>query len=218
MTKIALPKISIEVTRRCNLKCIHCCRGDAENVNMNLKHIDSLLSQVSDIGHLTFTGGEPSLNVPAIQYFADECKRLGIELGYVTIITNGITIKQEFIDVCMDLHHMARKMNVCVSNDKYHTQQRMYDDSLLKSLPFFNVRCSDCLEPEIMAEGRGANLKKASYNAKTPWFSPSNTKIHLTLNVHGKIINGIDWSYDNQRHHKLCGVENLHKLYKYAYA
>jgi hypothetical protein len=217
MNKISLPKISIEVTRKCNLKCIHCCRGDAENLNIAYKHIDSLLLQVFSISHLTFTGGEPSLNVPAIQYFADECKRLDIGLGFVAIITNGITIKQDFIDVCMDLHRMARKVSVCVSNDKYHSQQRMYDDSLLKSLPFFNVRCK-LWEPEVMAEGRGAKLKEASYNAKTARFDPWNHKIHLTLKAHGKIINGIDWSYDNQRYHKLCKVENLHKLYKYEYA
>jgi organic radical activating enzyme len=214
MNKIVISKIAIEVTRRCNLKCRHCCRGDAENVNIDFKHIDTLLSRIFYINQLTFTGGEPSLNVPAIQYFADECKRLEIGVYFVSIVTNGINIKQDFIDVCIDLSRIAERISVCLSNDKYHTEQRMYDDSLLQCLPFFSKKCSDC-DPEIMAEGRGELLKEASFTAKTVNFYSYPNKSYLTLNVHGEIINGIDWSYINQWCHKLCNVENLHKLYKY---
>ena len=79
--------LSVEITRRCNLKCAHCCRGDTQNVDIDYKYIDLLLDQVDYIYHLTFTGGEPTLNVPAIQYFIDQCKEKNVKVDYVSIIT-----------------------------------------------------------------------------------------------------------------------------------
>ena len=61
----------LEVTRRCNMCCAHCLRGEAENIDMQKETIDKVLDLVDKIEHVTFSGGEPSLNLPLIQYFFD---------------------------------------------------------------------------------------------------------------------------------------------------
>ena len=34
MKKLNIPDLIIESTRRCNMACVHCLRGKAENINM----------------------------------------------------------------------------------------------------------------------------------------------------------------------------------------
>lgn len=63
--------VFIEVTRRCNMCCAHCLRGDAESIDIQEKYIDAFLDNFEKgayISSLTFTGGEISLNIPAIRY------------------------------------------------------------------------------------------------------------------------------------------------------
>ena len=62
---ISIQNLAIEVTRKCNIKCAHCLRGDSQNKDIDLKYIDILLDQVNYIGHFCPTGGEPSLNIKA---------------------------------------------------------------------------------------------------------------------------------------------------------
>ena len=65
MEKIQLDSLVIEVTRRCQLKCEHCLRGNAQKRDMSRDYIKDLFKKVGYISNLTFTGGEPSL-VPHI--------------------------------------------------------------------------------------------------------------------------------------------------------
>ena len=34
--KIAIDHLLVEITRKCQLRCAHCLRGDAQNINMVL--------------------------------------------------------------------------------------------------------------------------------------------------------------------------------------
>lgn len=213
--------LSIEVTRKCNLRCRHCCRGNPQNKNISYKYIDSLLDQVDSIHQITFTGGEPSLNIQAIQYFIDECKNKNVHVEWVTIITNGIRIEQDFVDVCLDMYFkMKWEVDIVLSDDKYHTEQRQFDDSLLSSLPFYR-KMSDINESKVvLREGRGELLDESTYyGARATRFTSienfNDHRYYILLNVDGEIINGIDWSYDKQKKHCLCRVENLLKFYNY---
>ena len=64
--KLYISDLVLEVTRRCNMSCAHCCRGDAQNCDITHKVIDDAFANLSGIGSLVFTGGEPSLNVDAM--------------------------------------------------------------------------------------------------------------------------------------------------------
>lgn len=61
--KIKLRYVTLETTRRCNLKCEHCYCGDAQPYDMSFAVVDQLLNQ-AEINKLRLIGGEPLLNEP----------------------------------------------------------------------------------------------------------------------------------------------------------
>ena len=61
--KLQLNEFAIEITRKCNMKCAHCLRGEAQKRNIHKKYITKVLEDISSIGSLTITGGEPTLNM-----------------------------------------------------------------------------------------------------------------------------------------------------------
>lgn len=63
MERLIFNDLTIELTRRCNMCCSHCLRGDAQDKSMHIAHIDALLDQTQVIGHLHFAGGEPTLEI-----------------------------------------------------------------------------------------------------------------------------------------------------------
>lgn len=221
---IALAHLAIEVTRRCNIKCSHCIRGDSQNKDISLEYIDILLNQVESIGHFCPTGGEPSLNVPAIKYFLDGCKKRNIPINTFYIATNGINLTKDFINICSELYNyctIKMENSVQISNDHYHIKQHKYDDTLLSKLPFYNKRNIENEDFEngkkLHKEGRALeNHQNAEIMSRAmPIFS---VKIFdsnpIYLNVHGNVINGCDWSYENQNKHFLCEVDYIEKFKK----
>ena len=55
LKKLTINDLTVEVTQRCNMKCRHCLRGDAQDVDIFLSDIDGLLNQTEAIGQLTIT-------------------------------------------------------------------------------------------------------------------------------------------------------------------
>ena len=56
--KLNIYNLVLEVTRRCNMCCAHCLRGEAQNMDMQKETIDKLLDQTDSISMVTFSGGE----------------------------------------------------------------------------------------------------------------------------------------------------------------
>ena len=81
LKRIAIDNLVVEITRKCQLKCAHCLKGDAQNVDMSVDVIDKLLESVVSIGTLLFTGGEPTMNLQGMKYFLDVMKSKGISLN-----------------------------------------------------------------------------------------------------------------------------------------
>ena len=66
--------LAIEVTRRCNMKCNHCLRGDAQNLDISTAVLSGIAKHIHPAS-VIFTGGEPSLNVPAIKRYFELAER-----------------------------------------------------------------------------------------------------------------------------------------------
>lgn len=135
MDKIVFNQLIVEVTRRCNMHCAHCLRGDAENVDLLNVDIDSVLDQTEAIGRLIITGGEPTLNLSAVQHIANGIVQRGIPVMRVQIITNGKEYNQAFVILMKrfseitnltQLHGYGReerepwRVQIGVSLDHYH--------------------------------------------------------------------------------------------------
>lgn len=101
--------LSLEVTRRCNLNCAHCMRGEAQNIDMSNDIIDNLLVQTNEIEKVLFTGGEPLLALDKIKYFLKEVKGKEIPLYGLQIITNGTCFTNEVIEIIKEYSNYIEK-------------------------------------------------------------------------------------------------------------
>lgn len=137
MDKVVINQLTVEVTRRCNMSCPHCLRGDAENVDILNWDVDNVLDQTESVGLLTVTGGEPLLNLPALQHLANGIARRGIPLMRFQVITNGLIYDESFIVILKrfaEIVHLTQqhgydhserepwRVQVGVSLDRYHAE------------------------------------------------------------------------------------------------
>lgn len=99
MNKVTLEKLTVELTEKCNMKCLHCCKGEAGNTDIDLAHIDKLLDQVEMIGMLYLSGGEPTLNLDAIEYICEAIRKRNIPLFEFQITTNALIYDEKFIKI-----------------------------------------------------------------------------------------------------------------------
>ena len=96
--KHQLKKCSWEITRKCNMNCIHCCCGDSKfDSNDELTHEEALdvAKQIVEMGveRVTLTGGEPLLREDW-----QELAKIMSEGGvFVDMITNGWQIDKNVI-------------------------------------------------------------------------------------------------------------------------
>lgn len=90
-----MARIIMELTNRCNLRCLHCYdERHAATGDISMKIIDKVLEQGKDCGieHLAFTGGEPTLH----HSFAEIVHRV-CETGYsYSFVSNGINFSKVY--------------------------------------------------------------------------------------------------------------------------
>ena len=149
MRELYIKNLCIEITRRCNMRCAHCMRGDAESVDISLKHISNLLRHVRYIHHFNITGGEPSLNVRAIRHILERVRAYGITVNDFYIVTNGSATSrsEEFIEACAALYEYQEEKEqdsghmLEMSDDRFHDPaEHAATLAALSPYPFFGVR------------------------------------------------------------------------------
>lgn len=124
--KLQLNEFAIEITRKCNMKCAHCLRGEAQKRNIHKKYITKVLEDINSIGSLTITGGEPTLNIPAIRFILKELKRLEIPVNNFYIVVNGRKTCQsvDFLHLLIEMYMYQDYKDeylpmIQMSNDKF---------------------------------------------------------------------------------------------------
>ena len=107
-------KVTVLTTLQCNFACDYCIQGDHGDYNKNAAKMSLETaartaawteSRLEAIGAsrlvLTFFGGEPLLNLPAMFYLAERlhtwCGEHGVEI-LINIITNGLLLTRELVD------------------------------------------------------------------------------------------------------------------------
>lgn len=229
MKKIEVCTLLIEVTRKCNMECLHCLRGDAQNKNIKLSYIDEMLKQLRDteIGTLIITGGEPSLNVPAIRFILDKLKEYNIDVIAFYMVTNGSksSMNKKFIDVCMELYRYQNMKAsdsdflplLAMSDDKYH-DDRWHDEVIreLSVYKFFELRNdSERDESSMIAQVRALDYLDGCRELRVyPWsLDECNDTILIEgdvyLNAEGDLTTCCDLSYENQTDEAVCHVTNF---------
>ena len=108
MQKILLDSLMIELTRKCNLHCAHCYRGNQQDKDINLSALDNLFDQVMYIGDLCLFGGEPLLNLSTIQYIFNKLVENNICIERIAITTNGTICSDDFVELMKSFHNYIR--------------------------------------------------------------------------------------------------------------
>jgi organic radical activating enzyme len=136
---ISVGSIVLEITRRCNMRCDHCMRGEAENMDMSFEIIDKLFESGIRFNEITFTGGEPALYPQAIQYFADRLRDTGRSIDRFYVKTNGKHESLRMATALLQMYSLCECPESCaldVSRDQYHEG---YDNpELYAGLRFYN--------------------------------------------------------------------------------
>lgn len=173
--KLTFETLSVEITRRCQLKCAHCLRGDAQNVDLSYEAIDNLLGQTDAIWRLFFSGGEPTLALDQMEYFLDKMIDFNIPLTEMKFITNAydrsnkifdlIKRYSEYIRLCTNNGTISKQVNpgviIIVSTDTFHKgydpkQAAEYYKTKLDGYATVEERCIGNIPHRL---GRAKNIK-----------------------------------------------------------
>lgn len=190
------------------MTCEHCLRGDPENIDIDVKHINTLFKEVDYISIITFTGGEPSLASHIIEKTVQLAEKNQVDIGNFYMATNGKKVSDTFLLALIKLYCFCNDneiSQVVISNDEYHESDNEWDK--LRALKFADMKYSDNLGISVIAEGRAEHWGDRGNN--TEHFEVEEEDIRegdIYLNCMGEIIAGCDWSYANQPEHKICSV------------
>lgn len=209
--------LGVEVTRRCNLQCAHCMRGDAQEKDLDLNALDHLLCKTSGIDTLVLTGGEPSL-VPEI------CLQvLALIKAHMTpvnnfyCVTNGIVVKDAFLKAMLDWYlytckYEAEFSAVALSSDIFHETDKLdpvtrrQNLTRLRSLSFFNEtdKHTDWHKTPLINIGRAKTLK--GYTKRENIYGTLDGEVfnddtlyieQFSFDVDGNIIPASDYAYED---------------------
>ena len=150
--KLSYKELAIEVTRRCNMKCSHCMRGPAENHTISKEVIDRLFDEVSTIGTLLLTGGEPFLEPEMVDYIFDAIIKRNIPIIRISVVTNGTIRDKRIADSfnkigkyvadnwseTLSKKQIRQIVSISISNDSYHMK-----DDIMETLKFYRELLND---------------------------------------------------------------------------
>ena len=191
------------------MSCRHCLRGEAQNVDIDLSYILKFLEDVSGVGSITFSGGEPSLNVQAMEYTLGVCKIKKIPVASFYVVTNGKSNALQLVTSCLHWYAYCDDDEVCglaLSTDPFHEKISRENEKILRGASFF---CADKFQPDfrfLIDEGRAKNMdgyRKISPgvgNEKLSFESDGESIIvesMVYLSANGDVKTNCDVSYDN---------------------
>lgn len=122
MNKYVFAGLTVELTRKCNMKCPHCMRGDAQEKTMSTDTIDRLIEDVDKVAFLSVTGGEPLLEMDRLLYLIQSISNKW-DIVALDIVTNGSILDERIIGAFETFCSVDPKRNVLfsISKDEYHT-------------------------------------------------------------------------------------------------
>ena len=135
---ITVDLLGIEVTRRCNMSCPHCIRGDAQNLDISDAVLEAIARNVQPY-NVVFSGGEPSLNVPAITRYFELAEKYHHLPDSFYVVTNGKANQEELAVALLRAYGKMEDRETCgvsVSRDIFHDPDTP-GASIFKGLSFY---------------------------------------------------------------------------------
>lgn len=216
--KLHLSDLVLEVTRKCNMRCIHCLRGPAQRIDMDREVINRITAEVNWIASLTLSGGEPSIAGKLIDHlrWALYFNNCDLERFWLTI--NARFFKEDFYDAIQELYYRCSIQEECcltISGDQYHGQMSRVAFERYSELPFF---CTDRMRKiedyqllnEGMASKHQMGYRDARISDKIEGYTLDESTLYIDdliyINAKGDVLLSCDLSYINQKKHSLGNV------------
>lgn len=227
MNKIYFNSLGFIVTKKCNMACPHCLRGEPVNENIDIKYIKKILEHTAFIGSLVFSGGEPSLNTLAMQETLNLCKKFHIPVLRTDISTNGKYVSDDFIKIIKDWHDYCK---ICyptaqLTNDIYHESIPEENKNKLLKTGYVIIRTNIFDDDNhVINMGRAKNLKNVakdyefyvptiksldSYKFNNDYYI-NNFEFMVTCN--GGIVLTCDYDFSTEKNITYFNVDNLLKI------
>lgn len=231
--RFAYDSLAIETTRRCNMACAHCLRGDAQAMDMKPEYIDRILDTAEYIGTILFSGGEPALNPGIIRHTLDYVKGNDIPVYGFSLVTNGSLIPPGFLELMRDWYEYclscgARDVDcrLYMSRDEFHDPVPRENLRQLGTLPFFEPASDGGYtwnRWKLMDEGRGEYLqgyKKEKVPNGALHVQEYDTDAYevgsvLYLSCTGDIVHGCNYSYEHMPEHRIGSVSDMDAYIQY---
>lgn len=213
--------VAIEITRRCNMKCAHCLRGNAQNMDVTKEVIDKFFDGFAGgayVSTILLTGGEISLNVPAVRYVLKAIKDRGITVGSFYMVTNGKNLRnlKALVRASLDWYLFCddnEYSTLTMSRDMFHEPlPNLYEvKKTLGALSYFrNDKDTEGTSREkyLLDEGRaknipeGCGIKKTPLYISAPTFTVDGGEVQIDegmvyLSCTGNVLPSCDMSYDH---------------------
>lgn len=108
--------LCFELTRRCNMNCEFCSKGEAQNTDITTEIIDKALDELSrfEIYHIRANGGEPMLNKQGLIYLIDEIIKRDFKICQFLVFTNGTVRDQDIKEALVRIGEHCKK---CAESD-----------------------------------------------------------------------------------------------------
>lgn len=136
--KIYMKNLNFELTRRCNLRCRWCARGNPQSIDITKKIINKTLDEVQDIyfRKISFYGGEPMLNPSMILYLAKQIVERNIRVKFIDIQTNATILNEkikEALLILSDYFSQVRNMAWMRDIDNFFSSRLKFQDVYKKA-------------------------------------------------------------------------------------
>lgn len=136
MKKYTLYDLMVEITRKCNKKCPHCMRGEAQDVTISEELIDKLINETEDVLSMSIGGGEALLEIERLQYLVQKVIESNWTTRFIQVTTNGSICDQKLIDTLerFCISKDGRVALIRISNDQFHDKEEY-----TKAFDFYSV-------------------------------------------------------------------------------
>lgn len=206
MKKLNVNYMYLEITRRCTLECLHCLRGNRQNMDMSEEVLDNALKNVIHIHELDLGGGEPLLASQVIESIINKIRFYGIRVDKISFTTNGTVLTPRAVELIRQLQEIT-SLHVRLSHDKFHllefyiknlTERVNKNNKMFMEMLGYDPKKKDFAMDEgiISCIGRAKLLTHEVIDAINKWIEP--TFYHL-VNAGPDVIDVVkmyDWDKD----------------------
>lgn len=156
-----LTGLAIEVTRKCNLNCDHCCRGESQDKSLNTKKLNTFLRKISWIDSIFLTGGECFIVPDTLQLIYNILYRNKVGYTNIALVTNAVNVNDKSIEVIKKIFDLAEGEGsyIHVSKDKFHGWDENREKNYIKlKSKFDDVSIDSGKDLKILKMGKASEF------------------------------------------------------------